>query len=80
MALRNLWMSPYLDSANACLYALNDDELSMRAQYSLRPSVILFCHSSRRIGAESRADNRAWESNSVLLVRLQKIFYIERLD
>ena len=31
----------------------------MRAQYSFRPSVMLFCHSKRRMGAESRAERSA---------------------
>ena len=49
----------YVDSDKACLYARNDDELSIRAQYSFNPSVILRCHSSRLIGAESKAERRA---------------------
>lgn len=46
-------------SARACLYALKLDELSIRAQYSLRPSVMYFCHSKRLIGALSNADKSA---------------------
>ena len=43
----------------ACRYALNDDELSIKAQCSFNDSVILLHHSNLLIGAESNADNKA---------------------
>ena len=54
-----LSIKSYLDSDKACLYARKEDELSMSAQYSFNPSVILLCHSRRLIGAESNAERRA---------------------
>lgn len=46
-------------SAKACLYVLNDEDESIKAQYSFNVSVIFFCHSKRLIGAESNAERIA---------------------
>ena len=51
--------STYAADDKACRYALNDDELSIKAQCSFNASVILLHHSNLRIGAESKADNKA---------------------
>lgn len=48
-----------LVSDNACLYARKLELESINAQYSFNPSVMFLCHSRRRIGAESSADNNA---------------------
>lgn len=56
-------------SANACLYALKLDELSIKAQYSFNPSVICFCHSSLRTGALSNADNKAKYELKLFILR-----------
>lgn len=62
-------------SARACRYARKLEELSMSAQYSFRPSVICFCHSSLRIGAESNADNNArYELKLLIFLKCFMIF------
>ena len=49
----------YVANDNACRYALNELELSIKAQCSFSDSVILLHHSNLRMGAESKALKRA---------------------
>lgn len=55
----HLKQSNYFVSLNACRYALKLELESIKAQYSLSPSVMFFCHSNLLIGAESSADSSA---------------------
>ena len=69
------WLKVRVKCRGVHLYALKEEDESMREQYSASPSVIVFCHSvklrivkrrsekkrlpRRLIGAESRAERMA---------------------